>query len=38
MREWCRREDFRASLPELLEGEDPDFVSYIRALVAEPRR
>jgi len=24
-------------LPELLEGEDPDFVNYIRALVAEPR-
>jgi hypothetical protein len=22
MREWCRREDFRASLPTLLEGED----------------
>ena len=37
MREWCRREDFRALLPELLEGEDPDFVNYIRALVAEPR-
>ena len=37
MREWCRREDFRALLPELLEGEDPDFVTYIRALVAEPR-
>lgn len=38
MGEWCRREDFRALLPELLEGEDPDFVSYIRALIAEPRR
>ena len=37
MREWCRREDFRALLPELLEGEDPDFVNYLRALVAEPR-
>jgi hypothetical protein len=32
MREWCRREDFRALLPDLLEGEDPEFVSYIRAL------
>jgi hypothetical protein len=34
MREWCRREDFRAMLPELLEGEDPEFVEYIRALGA----
>ena len=33
MREWCRREDFRASLPVLLEGEDPEFVEYIRVLV-----
>ncbi len=32
MREWCRREDFRASLPMLLEGEDPEFVEYIRTL------
>ena len=33
MREWCRREDFRAALPTLLQGEDPEFVEYIRALV-----
>jgi hypothetical protein len=33
MREWCRREDFRASLPLLLEGEDREFVEYIRTLV-----
>lgn len=32
MREWCRREPFRALLPVLLEGEDPEFVSYIRHL------
>lgn len=32
MREWCRREDFRALLPTLLPGEDPEFVEYIRAL------
>ena len=32
MREWCRREDFRTLLPVMLEGEDPEFVSYIRAL------
>lgn len=34
MREWCRRKDFRAVLPGLLEGEDPEFVAYIRALAA----
>jgi hypothetical protein len=33
MREWCRRADFRSSLPLLLPGEDPDFVNYIRELV-----
>jgi hypothetical protein len=27
MREWCRREDFRVRLPDLLCGEDPDFAS-----------
>jgi hypothetical protein len=32
MREWCRREDFRALLPVLLEGEDPEFGVYIQAL------
>lgn len=35
MREWCRRKDFHAMLPELLEGEDPEFVEYIRALAAK---
>jgi hypothetical protein len=34
MREWCRRADFRSSLPLLLPGEDPDFVSYIQQVVA----
>jgi hypothetical protein len=34
MREWCSREDFRTCLPELLKGEDPDFVAYIRTLAA----
>ena len=29
MREWCERSDFRLALPELLEGEDPEFVEYI---------
>jgi hypothetical protein len=35
MREWCRREDFRALLPHLLRGEDPEFAAYIRRLAAE---
>jgi hypothetical protein len=34
MREWCRRKDFRGALPALLEGEDPEFVAYIRALAS----
>jgi hypothetical protein len=34
MREWCRREDFRALLPTLLEGEDPEFAHYIHELAA----
>jgi len=35
MREWCGGADFRAALPSLLRGEDPDFVKYIRKLAAE---
>jgi hypothetical protein len=37
MREWCRRTDFRALLPELLRGEDPAFADYIRVLADEER-
>jgi hypothetical protein len=37
MREWCRREDFRAALPGLLLGEDPDFVETIRRIAEEER-
>ncbi len=29
MFEWCGRPDFRASLPKLLRGEDPEFVRYV---------
>lgn len=29
IRYWCRREDFRMALPELLEGEDPEFQKLI---------
>lgn len=34
MHEWCQRADFRAALPQLLRGEDPDFVSYLQTLTA----
>lgn len=35
MREWCGRADFRAALPDLLQGEDPDFATRIRQLANE---
>lgn len=35
MREWCRREDFRNALPQLLPGEDPDFAAYLERLARE---
>ncbi len=35
MREWCRRPDFCAMLPQLLEGEDPDFVACINNVARE---
>jgi hypothetical protein len=38
MREWVRRSDFRAALPELLEGEDPEFTEYIRKLAETETR
>lgn len=34
MGEWCNRADFRAALPALLNGEDPEFSGYIQALAA----
>ena len=37
MLEWLRRTDFRAALPELLEGEDEDFTRYIRRLAEQER-
>lgn len=33
MRTWVQRPDFRAQLPQLLEGEDPEFVAYVNRLV-----
>ena len=35
MREWCARPDFRNALPGLLQGEDPEFVAYIRSLASQ---
>lgn len=35
MREWCQRGEFRAELPTLLQGEDPDFARYIAGLSNE---
>ena len=37
MREWVRRSEFREALPELLEGEDEDFMRYIVALADEEK-
>ena len=34
LQEWCLRPDFREALPELLRGEDPEFVSYLNRLLA----
>ena len=35
MREWCQRREFREALPELLHGEDPEFVAHIQRIAAE---
>lgn len=37
MGEWCNRADFRALLPTLLRGEDPEFSGYIERLAASGR-
>lgn len=37
MGEWCNRADFRAALPALLCGEDPEFATYIQNLAASER-
>lgn len=34
LQEWCLRPDFREALPELLRGEDPEFVTYLQRLMA----
>ncbi len=35
MRDWCGRKDFRAALPELLQGEDTAFADRIRQIAGE---
>jgi len=35
MRDWCKREDFRALLPSLLEGEDEEFRHHIQRVAQE---
>ncbi len=37
MREWCQRDDFRLTLPRLLQGEDADFATYIQKIANEVR-
>lgn len=34
MLEWLRRDAFRAQLPELVQGEDPEFAAYLGKLAA----
>ena len=38
IREWIRRDDFREALPELLEGEDEDFVKHLLRIAEEEGR
>lgn len=35
IRFWCKRNDFRSVLPELLEGEDIDFVNLMQKIANE---
>ncbi|MDB5477639.1 MAG: hypothetical protein JWM96_134, partial [Alphaproteobacteria bacterium] len=35
IRHWCRRRDFRAALPAMLQGEDPEFADYMLRIVRE---
>ena len=38
IREWCRREDFRDLLSDLLRNEDPEFSEYVLALATDELR
>lgn len=35
IRSWCRRKDFRESLTDLLQGEDPEFEAYVQKIAKE---
>lgn len=37
MHEWCRRQDFREALTDMLRGEDVEFAAYIERIAAEER-
>jgi len=37
IRFWCKRNDFRSMLPELLEGEDVDFVNLMNKIASQIR-
>ncbi len=37
MRDWCRREDFQDAFPNLLAGEDSNFVDYIQRIAHEEK-
>ena len=38
MQEWCARDDFREAMPDLLQGEDPEFAAYLRNLADSQER
>ena len=38
MRYWCRRDDFRAMLPIILEGEDAAFQTYIQRIAIDAQK
>ncbi len=38
IRFWCKRQDFRDVLPELLLGEDPDFIAYIQKVADRAKK
>lgn len=35
MRDWCERDDFKYTLPQLLQGEDAEFAAYIQQIANE---
>jgi hypothetical protein len=38
MRDWTERDAFRSQLPQLVKGEDPEFVAYIQSLAVSATR